>query len=589
VIPDDLSLRPLAVQHFPLVREALRRLGILDVLDALFPKDPRSDVSDADCVSVMVMNLLQGRVALYRMDEWLVHYDVEVLLGEGVRPASFNDTRLGGCLDHLFDAGTDYVLSAVARHYLHRDSAPRRYTVHGDTTSLALQGAYDVIPDEGAPSAMHGFSKDHRPDLKQVIFGLSLYGPTGMPLTASVLDGNSSDQQTNRLCIEQLASLLRPDDEVTLVGDCKLVDATTLGQLLDEDFHFISLLPDNYNLRQQLIRTALADTAPMPELAREPGRTKKDPPHIYQGRSYETTFPLQDPHTPGKEGLSTKRMRGLVVESPQLRAKFEAGLESLLEREVKRVHTTLRRANQEPFRCQSDAAAARESVLATLSLHQATIAVERREKTLPRARRGRPKKGEEPSVEVFYTLALQELVPDEAAVEAARREASHFVLLTDHLDKDVWSDVAVLREYRQQHLIEGHSGFRWFKSTAQVSPLFLKTPRRIQALCLVFVLALMVRNYLQFEVRRQMAEQKLALPYYDRRRETELPTAELLFDLFAGAQVVQIIRDEVVQQRRLGKMDPGAKTVLTLLNLDEALFTTVRPKSRSDQEEIPRM
>jgi hypothetical protein len=97
----------------------------------------------------------------------------------------------------------------------------------------------------------------------------------------------------------------------------------------------------------------------------------------------------------------------------------------------------------------------------------------------------------------------------------------------------------------------------------------------------------MVRNYLQFEVWRQMAEQKLTLPYYDRRRETELPTAELLFDLFAGAQVVQIVRDEVVLQRRLGKLGPGAKTVLALLNLDEALLTTVRPKSRSGQEEIP--
>jgi transposase len=477
--------------------------------------------------------------------------------------------------------------TAVARGYLHADHAPRHYTVHCDTTSLAFAGAYDVIPDVGAPSVVHGHSKDHRPDLKQILFGLSLYGPTVMPLVATVLDGNTSEQKANRTHTEQLAALLRPDDEVTLVADCKLVDPVTLGQVLDEHFHFISLLPDSYNLRGQLIRTALAETEPLPELAREAGRTKKDPPHIYKGRSYETAFPVQDPHTPGKEGLTTRRMRALVVESPQLRAKFDAALEGRLEREGDQFQVALRRANREPFQCEPDATTARDQMLPTLSLHQATVTVERQEKALPRPTRGRPRKGEEAPVSVSYALVLQELVPDPAAIEAARQEQSHFVLLTDHLDKEVWPDAAILKEYRQQHLIEGHSSFRWFKATAKVSPMFLKTPRRIAALCLVFVLALMVRNYLQFELRRQMAEQELTLPYYDRKRETELPTAELLFDLFAGVQVVQIIRDERVLERRLGKLDPGAKMVLALLHLDEALLITVKPKFRPGPEGIP--
>jgi hypothetical protein len=142
MIPADLSFRPLGVQHFPLVREAMTRLGMLEVLDELFPKDPRSDVSDADCISVMVMNILQGRVALYRMDQWLSHYDLEVLLGEGTTAASFNDTRLGGTLDHLFDAGTDTVLSAVGIHsaeciYRPSEARVRLLRLHARGASLA--------------------------------------------------------------------------------------------------------------------------------------------------------------------------------------------------------------------------------------------------------------------------------------------------------------------------------------------------------------------------------------------------------------------------------------------------------------------
>jgi transposase len=436
-------------------------------------------------------------VALYRMEEWLEHYDVEVLLGEGVRPASFNDTRLAACLDHLFDTGSDVVISRVAARYVHSEYAPRCYSVHGDTTTLALQGAYDVIPDEGAVLPTFGYSKDKRPDLKQVMFGLTLHGETCMPLSAAVLDGNTSEQAANRLSIDQLASLLRPDDEVTLVADCKLVDPVTLGRVLDEQFDFISLMPDSYALRQTLITSALANQAPMPELAREPGRTKKDPPHIYKGRSYSTTFPIKDPHTPGKDGLHPRKMRALVVSSPQLRAKFDASLERTVQREVESFQRALRKANEEPFRCEPDALTAISTMLPPLGLHKATVVVERHEKKLPRAKRGRPKKGEDAPVEVSYGLTVQEMVTDEAAIDAAREAASHFVLLTSHLDEQAWPDARVLSEYRKQHRIEGIRGFRWFKSEARVCPLFLKTPRRINALCTVFVLALMVHNSLQ--------------------------------------------------------------------------------------------
>lgn len=587
MIPADLSLSSLSVGHFPVVRAAMERLGMLEVLGELLPKAPRSDVSDTDCITVMVMNILQGRVALYRMDEWLSHYDTDVLLGEGVRAAAFHDTRLGAAIDHLFDIGTDTVISAVARRYLHSAQAPKRYSIHGDTTSLALQGLYEVIPDEGAPLPTFGYSKDKRPDLKQVIFGLTLHGPTAMPLVASVLDGNTSEQKANRLSIDQLASLLRPDDEVTLVADCKLVDPVTLGRVLDEKFHFISLMPDTYALRQALITKALAEKEPMPELAREPGRTKKDPPHIYAGRSYETVFPIQDPHLQGAEGLTTPPLRALVVSSPQLRAKFDAGLERMLQREVEHFERALRKANREPFRCEPDATTAIETLLPALKLQKATVVVLRHEKVLPRKTRGRPKKGEEAQKEVFYTLSLQEIERNEAAIAAAREQAGHFILLTSHTDTKKWSDQQILAEYRRQHLIEGHCGFRWFKDEAKVAPVFLKTPRRIAGLCAIFVLALMVRNYLQEQLRRQMAELDVTLPYYDRRRETKTPTAELLFDLFAGLQVIVVTRAEEVLQRQLGKLDPGAKTILDLLHLDEALFTTVRPKLRPHAGRIP--
>lgn len=108
-----ISLSPATLQHLPLVREAISELGIDRVLDEVLPPDPRMKVTDADCVALMILNVLHGRVALYHMADWLSGTDAAVLLGPDCPAASFTDTRLAETLDRIFEAGTDDVLSAV--------------------------------------------------------------------------------------------------------------------------------------------------------------------------------------------------------------------------------------------------------------------------------------------------------------------------------------------------------------------------------------------------------------------------------------------------------------------------------------------
>jgi transposase len=399
-----------------------------------------------------------------------------------------------------------------------------------------------------------------------------------MPLVASMLDGNTSDHEANRGHIAQLASLVRPDDEVTFVADCKLVDKNTVGQLLDENFHFISLLPGTFAQRKQLIDTAHEQDIELMELAREPGRTKDKPDRVYRGTSYIQSFPVQDPHIVGNEGLRTERMRFLLVESSQLAAKFDSSLEGKLEREAKRFEKALQKTTKKPFSCHDDAAKSRDKLLKTLKLHCAKVDVVGKEVTLKRSRTGRPRKGEEPPTETQYRLVLCELTPDTDAIEQARLYARHFVLITDHIDKATWSDEQVFAEYRKQHIIENHSGFRWFKREAAVAPMFLKTPRRIAALCLVFVLALMVRNFLQFTLRQRLLEEDEMVPYYGRRPDTQKPTAEVVLNLFAGVQVVHVIVDGEVVERRLAHLGDAAHKVLRLLDIAVEVFTRVREK-----------
>ena len=71
--------------------------------------------------------------------------------------------------------------------------APRFH--HLDTTSFALSGAYVPESDEHAICITHGYSKDHRPDLKQAVLELLVSQDGGVPLVSKSWDGNTSDTQ----------------------------------------------------------------------------------------------------------------------------------------------------------------------------------------------------------------------------------------------------------------------------------------------------------------------------------------------------------------------------------------------------------
>ena len=198
---NNVEIRHLHSGHLPVVRGCLDRLGIQDVLDRHLPAHPQSQASDAECTVAMVLNILSGRVALWQMDDHLAGMDVELLLGEGVEASWFHDTRLGKALDRIDAAGTDTLLSEIVLGYL-TSSEPAPYSVHLDTTSFVLYGAY---LDAEEPVPLHGYSKDRRPDLKQLVFGMSVHSGLGFPLTATMCSGNTSDHAANRAHIAQLA------------------------------------------------------------------------------------------------------------------------------------------------------------------------------------------------------------------------------------------------------------------------------------------------------------------------------------------------------------------------------------------------
>jgi transposase len=192
----------------------------------------------------------------------------------------------------------------------------------------------------------------------------------------------------------------------------------------------------------------------------------------------------------------------------------------------------------------------------------------------------------------FHRLAAgsrgrrHQLACDEQVIEKARFHAAHFVLVTDRKDRN---DKRILQEYRNQSAIEGHNGFRWLKNVALVAPVFLKTPSRIAALGLVFILERMVRNYLQFELRRQLEATNQTVGGRKKNTRTKKPTAETALLHFMGVSGIRVTVGEQILERRADTLTEDAEVVVELLRISPDIFTRSFEKWPSFEMETCRM
>jgi hypothetical protein len=104
-----------------------------------------------------------------------------------------------------------------------RDLLTRLDLVFMDTTSLYFEGA------GGQTLGQHGYSKDHRPDLRQMILAVVIDGD-GRPVCSETWPGNTADVTTLIPVIERLRRRFAIA-RVCVVADRGLISAETLAEL----------------------------------------------------------------------------------------------------------------------------------------------------------------------------------------------------------------------------------------------------------------------------------------------------------------------------------------------------------------------
>jgi transposase len=162
--------------------------------------------------------------------------------------AVLNDDRVGRGLDALFLADRATLLTQVVV------TAVREFEVdlaqlHNDSTTVTFSGNYSLasgrpLKGKQALNICHGHNKDHRPDLKQLLFVLTVSADGAVPIHFQSLDGNTADVDTHIATWEVLCSLAGRSDFL-YVADCKLCSLENLQSIASRNGRFLTIMPRN--------------------------------------------------------------------------------------------------------------------------------------------------------------------------------------------------------------------------------------------------------------------------------------------------------------------------------------------------------
>ncbi len=542
------------VHHWPIVRAYAERLGLRALINRLVPTE--REFEPGLMVLAMVIDTLSGRSPLYHLESFYEGQDTEVLLGESVDPAVFNDDNAGAALDLLFEAGTQKIYSEVVVSVLRAFKVPTD-EVHFDTTSVRVYGEYLGSDAESSPfNITHGYSKAHRPDLKQFMFSLLCTGGN-IPIIGRCADGNASDKTLNNTLLSAIAHHLKAngirEQAFIYVADSAVITEDNLEAL--EGMGLISRLPATYGECERVIRAAVAadDWEVIGRIAYTPP-TANRPGASY--RLWESEVSLYD-----------KTYRAVVVHSSAHNQRRLKRLSRELKASAADLQRELKSLQKRIFFCRADAeVAAAEAQQSRTAYHTLEVQVEEQPQYAP----GRPRKDGSQTLKVMHYGLVVRVLEDHPAVEQRREQAGCFVLLSNlpTEGEKAYSGAEMLRTYKEQHGIERN--FSFLKDDAIVNAIFLKTPERIEALGLILLLSLLIWRLIEQQMRQHLEETNDTVPGWD-NKPTRRPTAYMMTIKFKGLLILRL-----GDRRWLAQPLSDTRLVfLTALGLSPDIFTQV--------------
>ncbi|HEY9830408.1 MAG TPA: IS1634 family transposase [Stenomitos sp.] len=517
------------LDHLGLVAGIIDEIGVVEQVNQLVGQHSCEKVSPGHVVKAMLINGL-GFVSapLYMFPKFFEGKATEHLIGEGVKAEHLNDDRLGRVLDKLYSTGLEQLFTSIALKAVKKYGVST-YSVHLDSSSFHVHGKYEQelpkvtfisresnrdnpngtdIEEKIAPSPIeitYGYSRDHRPDLKQFIIDLISSGDGDVPLFLRVADGNEADNAVFAKILCKFREQLTLDS--LMVADSALYSAPNLA--LMTNLKWLCRVPLTINEAKELVS----------QISEE---------QLVNSGIEGYKLAVHKSHYGGIE------QRWLVVESQSRRATDQHNLQQKLSKSEKEAQKKLKQLCQEKFTCPLAAVEVAQRFGQKLKYYNLTDiqAVE----FLSESTQSKAIEGSTPG-KISYRIKAT-LVRDQNVIERETRCAGRFILATNVLEVTDLSNDQMLCEYKAQQSAE--RGFGFLKDPLFFTDsIFINSPERVEALAMLMGLCLLVYTLGQRQLRQALKQAQSGIKN-QLGKLTERPTLRWIFQCFQAVHLLLV-------------------------------------------------
>jgi len=555
------TLKSFQIGALPVVNAYIRDCNLFDIFNQFVPAGPREKVSPATILLFLLRNIILSGFPLYKLPEWARDY-IPALLGmtsEGLDV--LNDDRIGRCLDDFFLADRSTITTMVALQVI-KQYRVRTDSCHNDSTTVTFQGAYHQKNPKfnKKPVALrHGFNKDHRPDLKQLIFNLVISADGAVPIHYKLYDGNVTDDQTHRETWDVLRSLLGKPDFI-YVADSKLCTTDNMAYIDGHGGKFITVLPRTRKEYQEFVGWVQEHPVGGQSLwyRSASGRNGQATDH-YRGYQSAHSFSKESYriiwiHSAQKQKLDTEKRKGQIQKVQCCLREVSAKLNKYSLKKKRAIRNRIEKIlNQDN--------------MADCFTYEIKTFRPRFKKGVTRGRPGSNttyKYTTQPYYELEWRVN-QEVVKKKANADG------FFPLITNIKQLSMR---IIFKHYKYQpHIEKRHT---YLKSVLEVAPVYLKTPERIEALLFLYYTALIIYALIERDLQKAMKKAGIkSIPIYPEQRECRRPSAERILGAFQNFSRHQLWENERLEETFFDPIGNVPMTILELLRI---------PASHYDQE-----
>jgi len=549
----------------PIINRVCERLQLDRILEEYVPfTDRRVKLPPAKALGLLVRNVLVSREPIYGLGEWAAQYDAGVLRLPEKCLALLNDDRVGRSLDKLFRADRAGLVAALVVQ-AQRQFGLELEQLHNDTTTITFEGRYEFGDGRhyhGKPTRRitWGYNKDHRPDLKQLVYALTTTADGAVPVWCSVEHGNTTDDKTHIGTWDALRKLVGTSD-FRYVADSKLCTIENMAHITNAGGRFITVMPRTRKEDSWFRDWMQTNEVAWEEVFRQPNSRQKDgDDEVY--RAFESPQRSAEGYRVIWYYSSQKQVQDHQSRRDRMDRAFSA-LGRLRER-MKSPRTRLTTEEKVSKEATKIIAACNAERWVEFSV---TVNTEEHYK---QAGPGRPSKNtqyvrqEQRKLDITFRGNEENLRYDS-------RTDGVFPLIVNESAENLSMRDALLAYKHQPHL---ERRFHGLKSINEVMPVMLHSPARIEAFLFVYFMAIFVDALIEREIRNEMECQGIqSLPLYGEGRACSAPTTDRIFTLFADTRRHVLIgpSGEVLRQLH-DDLSPTQRKVLKLLGISTSKY-----------------